>query len=331
MKRHLSALLLLVSAVSSAPLRAEVKEVQIGYGSGFGFLPIIVMQHRRLLEHYAKAAGLGEIKATYHFLSGGAAQNDALLAGQIDFATSGVSTFLTLWARTKGNIDVRGIAAISAMPIYLNTRNPNVKTIRDFTEADRIAVPAVKVSPQAMLLQMAAAQVWGDAGFNRLDPLTVAMPQADAMTALLSGTVSAHFANPPFQFWELEKPGIRLVLNSFNVLGGPHTFIMSWTTGRFREANPRVYKAFWTALEEATALVNRDRRSAAEIYKTATNDKGPVENILKILEHPEMQYRLTPENILKFADFMHKIGSIKIKPENWRELFFPETHSLSGS
>ena len=56
-----------------------------------------------------------------------------------------------------------------------------------------------------------------------------------------------------------------------------------------------------------------------------------MENILKVLEHPEMQYRLTPENILKFADFMYKIGSIKIKPENWRELFFPETHSLSGS
>jgi NitT/TauT family transport system substrate-binding protein len=92
-----------------------------------------------------------------------------------------------------------------------------------------------------------------------------------------------------------------------------------------------LYKAFWTALEEATALINRDRRSAAEIYKTATNDKGPVENILKILEHPEMQYRLAPENVLKFADFMHKIGSIKVKPENWRELFFPETHSLPGS
>lgn len=331
MQRSLAALFILMLATSPAPARAEVKEVQIGFGSGFGFLPIMIMQQKRLLEQHAKAAGLGELKVTYHFLSGGAAQNDALLAGQIDFATSGVSTFLTLWARTKGNIDVRGIAAISAMPIYLNTRNPNVTSIRDFTDADRIAVPAVKVSPQAMLLQMAAAQIWGDAAYSRLDPLTVSMPQADAMTALLAGSLSAHFANPPFQFWELEKPGIRLVLNSFNVLGGPHTFIMAWTTGRFREANPRAYKAFWTALEEATALINRDRRSAAEIYKVATNDKSPVENILKILEHPEMQYRLAPENILKFADFMHKTGSIKIKPDNWRELFFPETHALPGS
>src|SRR5687768_5717720 len=182
MKPRLLALLVLVFAASSAPLHAAEKtEVQVGYGSGFGFLPIMVMQQRRLLEQHAKAAGL-DVKVTYRFLSGGAAQNDALLAGQIDFATSGVSTFLTLWARTKGNIDVRGIAAISAMPIYLNTRNPNVKTLRDFTDADRIAVPAVKVSPQAMLLQMAAAQIWGDSGFNRLDSLTVAMPQADAMT-----------------------------------------------------------------------------------------------------------------------------------------------------
>ena len=39
----------------------------------------------------------------------------------------------------------------------LNTANPDIKSIKDFTERDRIAVPSIKVSVQAVLLQMAAA------------------------------------------------------------------------------------------------------------------------------------------------------------------------------
>ncbi len=332
-QRALLALSLILILSANHYAKAEVSEVRIAIGSGFGFLPLMVMQHEKLIEKHARAAGLGEVTTKWTVLTGGAAQNDALLAGQIDFATSGVSTFLTLWSRTKGsNIDVRGVAAIGSMPIYLNTRNPHVKTIKDFTDADRIAVPAVKISPQAMLLQMAAAQMFGEANYAKLDPLTVSMSQADAMTALLSGSgITAHFANPPFQFWELEKLGIHRVLNSYDVMGGPHTFIMAWTTGKFRQENPKAYSAFLAALEEASALINRDKKRAADIYRAASNDKSPIENVLKILNHPEMLYTLVPQNVMKFADFMHKISAIKIKPGSWRELFFPEAQNMPGS
>src|SRR5437879_830561 len=92
----------------------------------------------------------------------------------------------------------------AALPV---TRNPNVKTISDFRDGDRIALPAVKVSAQAVLLQMAAEQAFGAGQQNRLDPLTVTMSHPDAMQALLSGQseVNAHFGSPPFQYQEVAR------------------------------------------------------------------------------------------------------------------------------
>jgi NitT/TauT family transport system substrate-binding protein len=34
---------------------------------------------------------------------------------------------------------------------------------------------------------------------------------------------------------------------------------------------------------------------------------------------------------MKYASFMAEVGSIKAKPESWKDLFFPEIHALPGS
>jgi NitT/TauT family transport system substrate-binding protein len=34
---------------------------------------------------------------------------------------------------------------------------------------------------------------------------------------------------------------------------------------------------------------------------------------------------------MKYAEFMHSVGTIKVKPTDWKELFFPEVHHLPGS
>ena len=70
--------------------------------------------------------------------------NDALLSNSLQFASGGVGPLITIWARTRGNLDVKAVAALDSMPLYLNTRNPNIKTIKDFGPNDRIAVPTVK-------------------------------------------------------------------------------------------------------------------------------------------------------------------------------------------
>ena len=318
---------------SAGQARAEVSEITVAQQYGIGYLPLMVMQRDGLIEKQARAAGVGDLKVKWAKFAGSNVANDALLSGNLQFAAVGVPPLITMWAKTKGNLDVKGVAALNSMPIYLNTRDPNVKSVKDFTEKDKIALPSVKVSVQAVTVQMAAEKAFGEGNAHKLDSLTVSMSHPDGMVALTSGKgeINSHFTSPPFQYQELEKPGIHTVLNSYDVMGGATTFVVVWATSRFREANPKIYMAFLNALKESVDFVNQDKRRAAEIYVKASNSKEPVEAILKMLNDPEIEYTMTPKNVMKYADFLYKIGSIKDKPASWKDLFMPEIHGLLGS
>jgi NitT/TauT family transport system substrate-binding protein len=322
----------LTLALLSPLARAEMAEINVAQQYGIGYLPLMLMEEQKLIEKHAKAAGV-DVKVVWAKFAGGNVMNDALLSGSLQFASGGVGPFVTLWSRTKGNLDVKSVGAINSMPLYLNTRNPAVKSIRDFTDKDRIALPAVKVSIQAVTLQMAAEKVFGEGQQNRLDPLTVTLSHPDAQTALLSekSEITAHFGSPPFQYQQLGKPGIHTVLNSYDVLGGPGTFNVVWTTSRFRNDNPKLYQAFVQALDEVTAQINRDKRGAAEAYLRISRDKDSVENILRMLDDPQIVFTTTPQNVMKYVAFMAKTGTIKVQPDSWKDLFFPNVHALPGS
>jgi NitT/TauT family transport system substrate-binding protein len=294
----------------------------------------MVMEHQQLVEKHAKAQGLGAINITWSTFADGTVASDAILSGNLDFAAGGLGSFITLWDRTRGALAVRGVAALDSMPMLLNTRNPGVKSIKDFTERDRIAIAGVKVSSQATTLQLASVQAFGEADWSRLDHLSVNMAHPIAVQALLSGSneVTAHFASPPYQYDELSQPGIRTVLNSYDVWGGPQTFVLVWTTSKFRDQNPKLYAAFLSALKEATAFIDSNKQAAARIYLEMTGDKRTsVEALVKMLADPDIRYTLTPQNVLKFATFKLRIGAIKTKPDSWKDLFFPEVHDLPGS
>src|SRR5215468_1648795 len=313
---------------------AEVAQIRAAQQFGLSYLALMIMEDSKLVEKHAKAAGLGDIKVTWAKLGGPGAMNDALLSGGLDFATGGVPSLITLWSKTRGTgNEVRGVGALNSMPVNLVTSNPNVKSIRDFTDKDKIAVTTVKVSTQALLLQMAAAKEFGDQNYAKLDPLTVSLPHPDAMTALLSGsgTVTAHFSSPPFQYQEAAKPGIRTILNNYEILGGPATFNLVWSTTKFRDTNPKAYTAFVAAFEEATATINRDKRAAAEVYKRMSGTKESVDELVKMMEDPLVEYTLAPKGIMKTAEFMARIGTIKEAPASWKDLFFPNAQSLPGS
>ncbi len=330
-KRWWSMGLLAAVAATSVTARGEMSEIKVAQQYGISYLPLMIMEDQKLIEKHAKAAGI-DVKVGWAKFAGGNVMNDALLSSSLQFASGGVGPLVTLWAKTKGNLDVKAVSAINSMPLYLNTRNPAVKSIKDFTDKDKIALPAVKVSIQAITLQMAAEQAFGQGQQNKLDALTVSMSHPDAETALLSGgsEVTAHFTSPPFQYQELEKSGIRTVLNSYEVLGGPATFNVVWTTSKFRSENPKLYEAFIKALDEATAMINRDKRAAAQTYLRLSKDKDTADDIFKMLSDPSIVYTTTPQNVMKYVNFMLKIGSIKVKPDSWKDLFFPNVHSLQG-
>lgn len=332
-KRKILGIAALAAFAMAPAARAELGELKVAQQYGISYLPLMIMEDQGLIEKHAKAAGIGDLKVSWSKFAGGNVMNEALLSGSLQFASGGVGPLVTLWAKTRGNYDVKAVAAMNSMPLYLNTRNPDVRTVKDFTDKDKIALPAVKVSIQAVTLQMAAEKAFGEGQQYKLDRLTVTMSHPDGEVALLSGTseVNSHFTSPPYQYRELEKPGIRTVVNSYEVLGGPATFNAVWTTSKFRNENPKLYKAFYDAFRESIDMINKDKKWAAETYLRLSKDKDSVENTLKMLNDPEIVFTTTPNNVMKYVKFMHKIGSIKVDPESWKDLFFPEVHALPGS
>jgi NitT/TauT family transport system substrate-binding protein len=292
----------------------------------------MIMEDQKLIEKHAKASGI-DVKVDWSKFASGAVMNDALLSGNLQFASGGVAPFTTLWAKTRSNLDVKAVAAINSMPLYLVTNNPKVKTLKDFTDKDKIALPAVKVSIQAVTLQMASEQAFGPGQFHKLDRLTVSMSHPDGQAALLSGTseVTSQFSAPPFQYQQLDNQAVHKVIDSYTVLGGPATFNLVWTTSKFRNDNPKVYGAFVKALDEAMAMIGRDKKWAAETYLRVSKDKDSLDNIVKMLNDPQITFTTTPQNVLKYVEFMNRTGAIKVKPASWKDLFFPNAHALPGS
>ncbi|HET7850544.1 MAG TPA: ABC transporter substrate-binding protein [Pseudolabrys sp.] len=319
---------------STFPASAQVPEIRLAKQFSMGYLQLNVMQHQHLIEKHAKTLGIPEVKVSWFRFNGPTAVNEALISGNVDVGSGGVPGLLTLWSRTKDTPqEVRGISALSSQPFLLNTRNSAIKTIKDFKDSDRIAVPAVKSSVQAIALQVAAVKAYGAKEFNKLDPLTVSMTPPDATVALLKGggQIAAAFSVPPFQYQQLEDKSIHTVLNSFDIMGGSHTFTAAWTSKRFRDKNPVLYKALVAALKEATDIVNKDRRAAGALWIEDSNSKLPVDKVADYLNKPQVHWTMTPENTMKFADFLVSIGRIKHKPASWKDYFFPEIHDLKGS
>jgi NitT/TauT family transport system substrate-binding protein len=259
--------------------------------------------------------------------------NDALLSGRLDFASGGVAPMLTIWDKTKGNVDVKGVASLGSMPMYLNTNDPKVRSIKDFGEQDRIALPAVKVSIQAIVLRMAAVKAFGEADSSKLDAMTVSMRHPDAMAALLSNRteITAHFGNSPFQELELQHANVHTVVNSYDVLGGPTTLDVLYGTEKFHRENRRVYNAVIAALREAMVIINADRLAAAKVYVEEERSKLDPGFIQRILSNADFVFTTTPRGIMRYADFMHGIDAIKNKPASWKDVFFEEIHDESGT
>jgi NitT/TauT family transport system substrate-binding protein len=318
----------------AAGARGEASEVRISHGYGVLYLPLMIMASEKLVEKHARTAGLGEVRAEYKVLDGGNVINDALLSGALDIASIGVAGFLTLWAKAKDNpaLEVRGLSGMSSSSIYLMTRNPNVKSLKDFTDKDRIAVPGIKTSLPAVLLHMAAAKEFGDANYAKLDPITVPLPHPEALTVMLSGKseINSHMASPPFSYVEDATPGLHRVLSTVDVLGNI-TLDMTYTSRRFFEANPKLCAAFIAALNEANALIARDKKKAAEIYLAVSKQKSSSDEIVKILNDPNSKFSSVPDGTMKYAEFMARVGTIRAKPASWKELFFPLIYQAAGS
>ena len=312
----------------------ETKEVRIVQQFGLSYLPLHVAVEQKLIEKHAKAAGLGDLKVTLSKLGSGAAVNDALISGSVDIALGGTTVLMTIWDKSKGRGDIKGLMAFCDTPMVITTIDPRIKSIRDYREGDRIAMTAARGTHHSISLQMAAAKAFGFENRNRLDNLTVGMSHPDAMIALLSGNheVKSHSATVPFLQQELADPRVRAVLNSYDVAGGRHTLIVAYNTTRWKTENPRTYAAVAAAFEEAMAFINANKRAAADIYLKAEKSKLSADEVHKILENENAIYfSPTPSRVTVWADYMSKVGLLSNKPSSWKDFFFENVHAKPGS
>ena len=315
----------------SAPRRSlTVKFVQ---QRGLLYLPIDEMVTGGILQQEATKLGLGKVEATATTLSGPAPVTDALLSGSADYGTAALPSLLNLWDKTHGTPnEVKAVGTVSNGAMVLYTINPNVKTIADFTEQDRIAVPSVRISFNAMMLEMAAEKIWNDP--HKLDHLTVGLGHPDAVAALSAGygkaSITAHIAVQPFTDRGLKIPGAHVVADSREVFGGPLTQITLLATKQTKEKNPILFQAVANALNESIKVANADKRAAAILWKNAQKASESVDDLVALLSDPGFEFTTQPHRIAYFAAFLHRIGSMKAKVGDWKELFWETAYNQKG-
>ncbi len=321
------ALMLPGAAAAQAPTMKITRQPSIIY------MPQYVMESRHLVEAHAQALGAPPVVTEWITFAGGGSATDAMLAGAIDVVTTGPGNMLLLWDRTRGG--VKGIAASSAIPLVLISRDARLKSLKDYSQTDKIAVPTVRVSTQAVLLQIAAGQMFGAENWAQMDGNEVQMSHPDAVVAFGNPRheVASHFSAAPFLFTELRTvPGAHVVTSDRDIMGGPLTNAVSFATTKWGDANPKLIQALKDATIEAAAFIKEHPQEAIEIYRAGSGDKTPAADLLDMMHQPGMDdYQAKPGGTFRIAEHMVKIGTLKMKPAAWTDYFFPISHDLGGS
>jgi NitT/TauT family transport system substrate-binding protein len=310
---------------------AEVSEVRIVAQNGSNYLPLFVMQGQQLVEKHLAAKGLASSGVVWSKLAGPSAIVDSFLAGAVHFSGQGVPSTALIWDRTRNGIGAKAVSAMVASNIWLMTRKPELKSLRDLTDRDRIALPSIKTSAQALFLWTAAEKEFGASQWGRLDHLTVSLPHPDAMAAVLNpnGEITVHAATSPYADLE-RKAGLRAITDLYAVEGGAVTGLNLVSTEQFRKANPVTYDAVVAAYDEAIVWINTDKRRAAQFYLDISKDKMSLDDLTQILMAPDYIFGKTPHGIGAAMRMMYKTGTIKTQPQSWKDMYFPEAQQLAG-
>ena len=245
------ALLVALSAAVTSSVHAEdkVSEFRVGRQPGLIYLPLYVMEDQNLLPKHCVQRG----HRTDQSCAGRSRQRLGDQRNLVErqcrcrLRRRSITPLLTMWDKTRGAQKVKAISSLSNSILYLNSNDPKLKSLRDFTDQDRIALSGVGFSMQSTLLQMAAGQAFGEGKEKQLDTLTVSMPHPEGLAALLSGKIiSAHFTTSPFQNIELRDSRIHRILTSTDILGGYAPAVLVFTTQGVYDAHIRIcWKRSW--------------------------------------------------------------------------------------
>lgn len=330
---RIAAMLLAATVLAPSLARADTDSIRFAQQQSIGYLQFDVIKHEHLLEKRAAELGIPGLNISWVTFSGPDMMNDALLSGAVDIVAGGVPGLLTIWGRTHGtSYEVRGVSALTQGVSKLNTNDPTIHSIRDLKPTSRIALPAVRVSIQAVILEMAAAQAFGQENYKKFDAQTQTLSPADSSTGLLSGAggFDCAFTPPPFPALQLRDPKIHTILTSYDVAGESSASVL-WASKKFHDANPKLFQALLDSLKSASAFINEHRREAIQYYIDDSHTSLTVDQLEAVTNEPHASFGVIPVGVEKFAAFMAKTGAIKTVPASWKDVFFPEIADQPGS
>lgn len=302
---------------------ADAKEVRFAKQLQVNNLPSMIVEHEGLFEKHAAALGEPDLTSSWLTFANGGAAVDALISGNVEFVSAGLTNFSVLWARTNGN--VKGVTGVGGVALPLLSRNPDVKTLADFGPGDRIAVPTVKVSNQAVMLSMGLDRLYGPEGRTRLDQQTVQLGHSDAMQALLNPRheINTHFSTPPYSILAMKEPGIHKVFDTNELFDEPLNSNVMFATTAYHDANPAAVRAIIAALDEANELIAADPDRAAELYLEISGDRLEKDDVLALLNDRGTIFSTQPTGTLEVVQYMADSGLIPRRPETAEDLYFP--------
>lgn len=310
----------------------DAAEIRIAFGNGIAYLPFYVGRKQDLFAKALAEAGFPNVKVAWPHLAGTSALNDAMLSGSVDLYVAGTPGVLIVWDRTKGRSNaILGCAGVTTLPLSLVTVTDRLKSLADFTPADRIAMPSIAGTP-ATVLRMACEQVFGPGQHGRLDKNMVALAHPDAMTALLNRSeVTAYLGSPPFTNLVMQDKQARVLLRSPEVYKQPASFVLLSARKVFSERNPRLVAALTAGLQAADEAIAADPGGAAQIYLEAEPSKAfSVDLITEILRDPSTEFTTRPRAVMRTAEFMARIGELRTVPKQWTDVFVPGSDRLNG-
>lgn len=307
-------ILLITSGCASKDTVQKEKEQKIAIAEQYGlaYAPIQVMKELKLMDK-----NLPGVQVEWKQLGNTAAIREAMLVNEVDAGFMAIPPFLIGW--DKG-MKWKIASGLSESPIGLVTYRDDIKSIKDLTNEDRIALPQPG-SIQHILLSMASEREFGEA--SKFDNQLVTLAHPDGMNALLAKKdITAHFTSPPYIFKELETEGMHQILDGEGAMGKPFTFIVGVTTNKFHDENPEVYKAFVKSLHESIDYINEHPEETASMLKDVY--KIPEEELLKYLTWEGNVYSKSIKGIDEFVNFTNKNGYISKTPESIDEILWED-------
>ncbi len=334
-RRLPAALVLLGGLLATAPAgvahAAAAKPVTIAIQYGYAYLPVVVAEKLGLFAKAAASAAVADRTFSIQKISGAPAINDALISGSVDIGAYGLPGMLIAAEKTRGSIDIRGLAGLVAGDNGLYTNDPAIRSLADFKPPDRIAVTAT-TGQQGLLIRMAAEKAFGAGQARRFDTMMVQLPHPDATAALLAGgTIAAYAAPHPYSDIVEKSPKVHRLFFFSDYLGEHVTSGLLATTGAFMKTQPAVAQSVVMAIGQADEFIKSHPRQAAEILLDSEKSSLSLDETEQMLRSVVDEWGIEPKGVASFGRFMAKSGLLRSAPNKWQDEFFSPVADGEGS